>query len=97
MNYTGTNRLLFDELNCLKHLRRKFGRRVSRCDFGDPCRVHYIRCPESVCEFLRGELHAAPDPEGRFLVVTDLPGDKFREETADPDDIAAIAAVIDAV
>ena len=39
----------------------------------------------------------ASDPEGRFLIVTDLPGDKFREETADPDDIAAIAAVIDAV
>ena len=37
------------------------------------------------------------EPEGRFLIVTDLPGEKFCEETADPDDTAAIICAIDRV
>jgi molybdopterin-guanine dinucleotide biosynthesis protein B len=50
-------------------------------------------------EVIRKDISDKPasDPEGRFLIVTDLPGEKFREETAGPDDTGAIIAAIDAV
>ena len=50
-------------------------------------------------EVIRKDISDKPasDPEGRFLIVTDLPGEKFREKTAGPDDTAAIIAAIDAV
>ena len=52
-----------------------------------------------IIEVIRKDISDKPasDPEGRFLIVTDLPGEKFREETAGPDDTGAIIAAIDAV
>lgn len=50
-------------------------------------------------EVVRAGISDAPvsNPEGRFLIVTDLPADSFEERTAGMNDIERIAAMIDTV
>ena len=50
-------------------------------------------------EVIRAGVSDAPasDPEGRFLIATDLPAESFDERTADLNDIEGIAAIIDSL